>query len=135
MPFSHPASHSSGESQRLTPGVLALAALFGVAGALHFVKPEIFDRIVPPWVPLAPRTATLVSGAAELAGAAGLLHPATRPAARLGLLALLVAVFPANVHMAQHTERFGIPAWVTYGRLPLQPLLAWAVWRAGRRRS
>lgn len=128
-----PRSPASGESSRLTPGLLALSALFGVAGALHFIRPGVFDRIVPPWVPLTPRTATLISGGAELAGAAGLLHPATRPAARLGLIALLVAVFPANVYMAQHPERFGVPAWVAYGRLPLQPLLIWVVWWAGRR--
>lgn len=123
------------ELHRPTPGVLLLAALFIGAGVLHFVSPEPFDRIVPPGLPLTARTATLLSGAAELAGGLGLLHPATRPAARLGLLALLVAVFPANVYMAQQAERFEpLPAWGLWARLPLQPLLMWAVWRAGRRR-
>lgn len=117
-----------------TPGVWLLAALFVGAGVLHFVRPEPFDRIVPPGLPLAPRTATELSGAAELLGGLGLLHPATRPAARWGLLALLVAVFPANVFMAQQAERFApLPAWALWARLPLQPLLMWAVWRAGRR--
>ncbi|WP_221089453.1 DoxX family protein [Deinococcus aquaedulcis] len=118
---------------RPTPGILALAGLFVVAGALHFVAPKPFDRIVPPWVPLSPRAATLLSGAAEVLGGLGLLHPTTRPAARWGLLALLAAVFPANVYMAQHPERFGVSPGVAWGRLPLQPLLMWAVWRAGRR--
>lgn len=113
--------------------VLVLSTLFAAAGTTHFLRPEPFDHIVPPWVPLTPRAATLVSGAAELAGAAGLLLPATRPAARVGLLALLVAVFPANVHMALHATDFAVPAWVAWTRLPLQPLLMWLVWRAGRR--
>ncbi|WP_180970086.1 DoxX family protein [Deinococcus planocerae] len=116
-----------------TPGLLALAALFVGAGVLHFLRPKPFDRIVPPWVPMPARTATLVSGAAEIAGGLGLLHPATRPGARLGLLALLVAVFPANVGMAWNAERFRpLPEWALWARLPLQPLLMWLVWRAGR---
>lgn len=119
-----------------SPDTLLLAALFVGAGTLHFLRPEVFDRIVPPGTPIAPRAATLLSGAAEITGGLGLLHPATRPAARLGLLALLVAVFPANVLMAQHAERFRpLPEWALWVRLPLQPLLMWAVWRAGRRRS
>lgn len=123
----------SRELPRPTPGVLLLAALFVGAGVLHFLKPQGFDRIVPPGLPLPARTATLLSGAAELAGGLGLLHPATRPAARWGLLALLVAVFPANVYMAQEAERFRpLPAWALWARLLLQPLLMWAVWRVGR---
>lgn len=117
-----------------TLGTALLSVLFVGAGVLHFVRPQPFDRIVPPGLPLPARTATLLSGAAEIAGGLGLLHPATRPAARLGLLALLLAVFPANVHMAQEAGRFRpLPAWVLWVRLPLQPLLMWAVWRAGRR--
>ncbi len=116
-------------------GTLLLSALFVTAGTLHFVTPGFFDRIVPPWVPLTARQATLTSGAAELLGGLGLLHPRTRPAARWGLLALLVAVFPANVWMAQDPGRFRVSPWVAWGRLPLQPLLMWAVWRAGRPRG
>jgi len=117
-----------------TPGLLLLSLLFVGAGTLHFVKPGPFDQIVPPGLPLPARTANLLSGAAEIAGGLGLLHPATRPAARLGLLALLVAVFPANVYMTQEAGKFRpLPAWVLWARLPLQPLLMWAVWRAGRR--
>lgn len=122
------------DPQKPTPGLLGLSALFLGAGTLHFLTPATFDRIVPPGLPLPARSATLLSGAAEIAGGIGLLHPATRPAARLGLLALLVAVFPANVYMAQHAERFPpLPVWSLWARLPLQPLLMWMVWRAGRR--
>ncbi|AZI43577.1 hypothetical protein EHF33_13155 [Deinococcus psychrotolerans] len=117
-----------------TPSSLLLAAVFISAGTLHFLRPHIFDSIVPPFVPMPPRTATLISGAAELAGGLGLLHPATRPAARWGLMALLLAVFPANAYMAQNAEEFKpLPAWALWARLPLQPLLAYWVWRAGRR--
>ncbi|AKH16559.1 membrane protein [Deinococcus soli (ex Cha et al. 2016)] len=120
---------------RPSVGTLLLSALFVTAGTLHFVTPGFFDRIVPPWVPLTARQATLISGAAELLGGLGLLHPHTRLAARWGLLALLVAVFPANVWMAQDPGRFRVSSWVAWGRLPLQPLLMWAVWRAGRPRG
>ncbi len=120
------------EAARPTLGVLLLAALFVGAGTLHVLTPRFFDQIVPPGLPLSPRAATLLSGAAELAGGLGLLHPRTRPAARWGLLALLVAVFPANIYMAQAPERFQVPPAVAWGRLPLQPLLMWMVWRAGR---
>ena len=120
-------------AQKPAPGLLALSILFILAGTTHFLRPETFDQIVPPGTPMPARTATLLSGAAEIAGGLGFLHPATRPAARWGLLALLLAVFPANVLMAQHPERFGLPAWALWARLPLQPLLLWAVWRAGRR--
>ena len=108
-----------------------LALLFVGAGALHFIRPEIFERIVPPMLP-APRLLVLLSGAAEVAGGLGLLLPATRRWAAWGLLALLVAVFPANVYMVQLAGPLHIPAWVLWARLPLQPLLLWAVWRAGR---
>ena len=109
---------------------LGLALLFVGAGALHFIHPETFERIVPPALP-APRLLVLLSGAAEVAGGLGLLLPATRRGAAWGLLALLVAVFPANVYMVGLADALHIPAWVLWARLPLQPLLLWAVWRAG----
>ena len=74
---------------------------------------------------------TLISGAAEVAGGLGLLLPATRPAARWGLALLLVLVFPANLDMARQPEKYGLPAWTLWARLPLQPLLLWWVLRAG----
>ena len=108
-----------------------LALLFVGAGALHFIRPEIFERIVPPALP-APRLLVLLSGAAEVAGGLGLLLPATRRWAAWGLLALLVAVFPANVYMVGLAGKLHIPAWVLWARLPLQPLLMGAVWWAGK---
>ena len=109
-----------------------LAALFVGAGLLHFLKPTFYLRIMPPALP-APRLLVALSGAAEVVGGLGLLLPATRRAAAWGLLALLLAVFPANVYMLQIHAQLHIPAWALWARLPLQPLLMWWVWRVGVR--
>ena len=110
-----------------------LAALFVGAGLLHFLKPTLYLRIMPPALP-APRLLVLLSGVAEVAGGLGLLLPATRRWAAWGLLALLLAVFPANVYMLQIHAQLHLPAWVAWARLPLQPLLMWWIWRAAARR-
>lgn len=109
----------------------ALAALFAVAGIGHFVKPEPFEHIVPKALP-AKRELVYVSGVAELACSAGLLHPRTRPLAGRVSAALLAAVFPANVQMALDAQRSRkAPRWYTIGtflRLPLQgPLIRTAL--------
>lgn len=118
-----------------------LAAAFVGIGVRHFTHPHFFDSVVPPQleelpvVGMTPRQATLISGAAEIAGGLGLLHPTTRPAARWGLLALLVAVYPANIYMALNAENYRpVPTWVSWARLPLQPVIGWAVWRVGRKK-
>jgi uncharacterized membrane protein len=116
---------------------MPIALLFAVAGVLHFASPGFFVRIVPPWVPDA-ELAVSLSGVAELAGAIGLLIPATRTAAAWGLIALLVAVFPANVYMLQQAIAHGASATelaVLWIRLPLQPLLVWWIWKSGIRRG
>lgn len=98
--------------------VLAAGAFVGV-GVLHFTHPAVFLSIMPPWIPASWHLACVhISGVAEILGGVGLLHPATRRAAAWGLLALLVAVFPANVHMAIHN--------VGLGDLPPNPVAAWA---------
>ena len=106
-----------------------LAVLFGVLGTLHFVKPEPFEQIVPRALPRK-KELVHVSGVAELACAAGLLHPRTRRVAGLAGAGLLLAVFPANVQMAADLQRKGsTPAKVVgWARLPLQlPLIRWAL--------
>lgn len=117
-----------GHSRRL----LLLVTIFGVAGISHFVMPEPFERIVPDWIPR-PRLMVYISGIAELAGAIGLLVPTVRKAAGWGLIALLIAVFPANIKMLQMAIAEGASIWyqiALWVRLPLQPLLIWLVWRA-----
>jgi uncharacterized membrane protein len=104
-----------------------LAALFLITGTLHFVLTAFFARIVPPQLPN-PVLLVQVSGVCELLGAVGLLLPAVRKAAVYGLIALLVAVFPANIYMAVDAHDFHrfAPPEVLWLRLPLQfALIAW----------
>jgi uncharacterized membrane protein len=112
-----------------------LSVFFLTTGTLHFLRPDVYEQIVPDYVP-AHRELVLLSGAAEIAGAVAIVFPATRRSAGLWLTAVLVAIFPANVHMALHPERYrSIPAPLLWARLPLQPLLVlWAL-RATRRES
>jgi uncharacterized membrane protein len=103
---------------------------FIVAGALHFTHTRAYEAIMPSYVPRH-RESVLVSGAAEIAGGMGILVPQTRPFARWWLLALLVAVYPANVHMALNPRHYRrVPRWALWARLPLQFAFARAVWRA-----
>jgi uncharacterized membrane protein len=115
--------------------VYAIAALFVVAGVLHFAIPRSYESIVPPYLP-ARLFLVYLSGACELAGGVGLLVPRTRRAAAVGLIALLAAVFPANVQMLAAAMAAGKPQWqvaLLWLRLPLQFVLMWFVWRmAGR---
>ena len=115
----------------------ALGGFFLIAGILHFTHTRQYEAIMPPWVP-ARQEMVYLSGAAEIAGALGALLPATRAPAGWWLTATLVAVFPANVHMALHPEGYPIPPWLLWARLPLQgALVAWALWatEALRRRG
>jgi uncharacterized membrane protein len=104
-----------------------LAAAFITGGVAHFAFTTLFASIVPDYLP-AHRALVMVSGAAEIAGGAGLLLPRTQTAAARGLTVLLVAVFPANLWMAQHPQRYTfVPGWLLWLRLPLQiPLIWWA---------
>jgi uncharacterized membrane protein len=108
---------------------LALAALLGASGVLHFAAPKPYDSIVPRALPGRPRTWTQLSGAAELGIAAALAVPRTRRLGGLLAAGLLAAVFPANVQMAVDYRRRPLPLrLVAFGRLPLQlPLIAWAL--------
>ena len=104
----------------------ALAAVFAVAGVTHFAAPRPYEAIVP--APFPPRATVYVSGVAELALAAGLAHPRTRRRSGWAAVALLLAVWPANIKMALDGGRFGsAPVAVTWARVPLQiPLILWA---------
>jgi uncharacterized membrane protein len=117
---------------RVPWSTLLLAAFFVFAGAMHFVVPVSYERIVPTWLPNA-KLLVQISGVAEMLGGVGLLVPFARPAAGIGLLLLLIAVFPANVAMLQQAHAAGASAmWqaALWLRLPLQPALMWWVWRA-----
>ena len=118
-------------SQRIDRIALVCVFLwFLLGGIAHFAFTAAEMRIVPDWIPW-PRAVVLATGVLELAGAAGLLLPALRRSACWGLVALTLAVTPANVAMLQHAERFpGVPVIALVLRLPLQLLLLWAIWRA-----
>lgn len=121
---------------RILRRVLGLAFI-GV-GILHFTRPKFFLAIMPPWIPMH-KEAVAVSGAAEIAGGAALLGDRTSRPAGFWLTALLLAVFPANIHMAvdagqiERMAKQGVPRWALYARLPLQPLLIWLVLRSTRK--
>jgi uncharacterized membrane protein len=107
-----------------------VGAAFMGAGALHFTHARMYQAMMPPYIPRH-RESVIVSGLAEIAGGVGVLVPATRRYARWWLLALLVAVFPANVHMALNAKDYEkIPEPLLWARLPVQGVFGWLVWRA-----
>ena len=116
-----------------------LAGVMITMGVLHFAAEPIFEQIVPPFLPW-PRALVLVSGVFEAALGIGILVPRVRRLASYGLVALFVAVFPANVYMAYaNVQIHGLPTWLPqpsetalWVRLPLQfAFIYWAL-RAGR---
>ncbi len=114
-------------------GLRWLAALFFVvAGANHFRSPEIYLGMMPPWLPW-PHALNAISGGAEMLGGLGLLCAGTRRLAGWGLIALLVAVFPANVHVALqgHMPGLAVSPLTLWLRLPFQFMfIAWVWWVA-----
>ena len=110
-----------------------LALVFAGSGVIHLVKPEVYEPLIPAWLPGA-REIVLVSGLAELVCAAGLAHPRTRNAAGWASAALLVAVWPGNFQMA--VDSFdGDNTALQVGsvvRLPLQIPMIWAALKAAR---
>ncbi len=110
-----------------------LAAFWVGSGVNHFVSPRFYRAIVPPSLQHDAKRVVELSGVAEIAGGLAVLPARTRSAAGVGLIALLAAVFPANLYMAREPERFEkVPRWALYARLPLQPLMMWWAWRATR---
>jgi uncharacterized membrane protein len=128
-----PPSRSPPPTGRGRTAALAFVFLwFLLGGIAHFAATDLEMRIVPPWIPW-PREAVLASGVLELLGAAGLLWRPTRRTAGWGLVALTVAVTPANVFMLQHAAAFpAVPHWALVLRLPFQAvLLGLIVWGSG----
>ena len=125
---------------RLARDITGLAALLATSGVVHLVRPDVYEGIVPHVLPHK-RALVHVSGVAEIACAAGLLHPATRRAAGWASAALLVAVLPANVQMSvnhgRRAARRRDPSSratfaATLVRLPLQWPMVRAMWRTWR---
>ncbi len=120
-------------------GRIVTGAIYVAAGVGHFAATRVYEGIMPDYLP-AHHGLVLISGAAEIAGGLGVMLPerfaGVRRAAAWGLVAMLVAVMPANVWMVQHPERFpGLPVWALWARLPLQGVLAWWAWLYTRRET
>lgn len=107
----------------------AFAAFFAAAGLLHFIKPKFFLRIMPPYIPWH-KPIVYLTGIAEIGLAVLLLIPPYRVWAAWGIIAHLIAVFPANIyHLTSGGAGMRIPQWLLVLRLPLQFfLIGWAFW-------
>lgn len=113
------------------PIIRVVVALgFILAGVNHFLSPEVYLAMMPPVLP-APDLLHRLAGGAEIVGGLGLLLPQTRRLAVIGLVVLLVAIFPANLYVAW-VGKMGdlqIPPWVLWARLPFQGLfIAGVIW-------
>lgn len=115
-----------------------LGAFWLFAGAMHFIRPREYEATVPEYIPISPRDAVAWSGYAEVAGGIAVLPAGTRRLGRWWLLGVLVAVFPANIHMAHDPDAVRargvpidrIPRALLWARLLLQPVFMLWAWRA-----
>jgi uncharacterized membrane protein len=112
---------------------ILLAHMFVAVGVLHFVRPHLFEQIVPPYLP-APLALVYISGYFEILGGCCIMIPTVRKAAGWGLIALLIAVFPANIHMAVNNiqpDGASISPLAQWLRLPFQLVfIVWVWWCA-----
>lgn len=105
-----------------------MAVIYILAGIMHFVKPKFYLKIIPPYIPWH-KAMNYISGAAEIILGIGLFIPAYSTWAAWGIIALLIAVFPANIyHLTSAKPGRGLPIWVLYLRLPFQVLFIWWAW-------
>lgn len=104
-------------------------------GIQHFTDPQIFVDIMPPYLEAWDLELVHLSGVFEILGGVGLLVPRTRALAGVGVILLLLAVFPANIHMAINDVPFRgehLHPLVRWGRLPFQLVFIWAAWWTSR---
>lgn len=102
-----------------------MSALYFFAGFNHFWHPKMYHKIMPPWLPWH-KELVVISGICEMVLAVMLLFPVSRQLAAWGIIALLIAVFPANIQMTiNYWERNHPYFWITVVRLPLQLVLVW----------
>lgn len=107
--------------------LIIMAVLYIIAGIMHFIFPKFYLRIMPPYIPFH-KAMVYLSGVAEIALGIGLFIPEIRIWSAWGVIALLVAVFPANVyHLTSKGAGMKVPIWGLWVRLPIQFLLIyWA---------
>jgi len=105
-----------------------LALVMVGAGTMHFIRPDFYLKIMPPYLPFHQELVSL-SGCCEIALGLGLLVPRASRFAAWGIIALLIAVFPANVYLYQHQDILPAPPILHFLRLPLQVVfILWAYW-------
>jgi len=118
--------------------VYIMAVFYVFAGVMHFVKPKIYLRIMPPFVPYH-KVMVALSGIVESGFGFLLLFPESRPFAAWGIILLLIFIFPANIYQLTSTikwkkasgtdqKRRSIPVWILFMRLPLQFVLIYWAW-------
>ena len=115
----------------------SLSALLISSGVLHLVRPEVYLPMMPPYLP-AHLPLVYLSGVFEILGGVGMLLPWTRRWAGLGVIALLIAIFPANIYIAMNdipVAGHDVPLWGHLLRLPLQAVMIWMAWWGTRGRS
>ncbi|MEP6748507.1 MAG: DoxX family protein [Bacteroidota bacterium] len=109
--------------------VYIMGLLYIAAGVWHFMRPQGYIRIVPPWLP-SPLMLVYISGACEILLGVLLFPEYTRSIAAWGIIALLIAVFPANIQMTINYFHYNNPMkWLTVVRLPLQLVIIWWAWQ------
>ena len=109
---------------------MLLAAFFILAGMNHFLSTDFYTAMMPPYLP-AHVALVYLSGLFEILGGVGILFAKTRKWAGYGLVALMIAVFPANLYMAMNPDLFvqSAPRWALYLRLPMQfVIIGWIYW-------
>ncbi len=104
-----------------------MSGLYILAGINHFWHPKIYLRIMPDYIPYH-RQMVIISGMAEIVLGVALLFPLSREWAAWGIIALLIAIFPANIEQLRTKKaRLGLPLWAIWLRLPMQLfLICWA---------
>ena len=106
----------------------AMAIGYVIAGIFHFTNPLPYKKIMPPWLPYQ-YPLIYISGVCEIIFGALLIPEITRPIGAWLIIAMLVAIFPANIQMAINFWQRNNPyQWIAIARLPLQPLLIWWAW-------
>ena len=109
-------------------GLYIMSLVYVAAGILHFIRPKVYLKIMPSYLPY-PLQMVYISGFCEILFGLLLLFPATRTAGAWLIILLLIAVFPANIQMAVSFYQKNNPAlWIAILRLPLQFVLIWWAW-------
>lgn len=109
---------------------IVVGLFIGWAGIMHFVSPDFFNDIVPPWLPPSEAFWTYASGVVEIVVAVLILRPTTRRIGALAAVALFIGVYPANIYMAWDWRNEPLAdQLVSYGRLPFQFLFIWVAWK------